>query len=242
MIIDNHNIIGADISRWQGCPPTFPIVDFHKMRDYGFDFVIIKAGQRSYVDPAFVDNWRAAKGIISRSTYWYYDNGYSAIAQAKKYWDTIKHDLEGICWLDLEDKNVGNYRGWYFWFDFLETFQMLSGLDDEQIGIYTAFYYWAEEMKRANLSQRQYFKRYPLWLANYGNVGSNPLYPNFENIVIPYPWTSTECLIVQTGTPTIGIAAGVYSKEIDYNFFNGDRDRFNSVFKPVSDVNIFIRS
>jgi len=242
MIFNNHAIIGADISFYQGYPPHFPTVDFRKMRDYGFDFVIIKAGQRSYEDPAFVYNWKAAKGILPRSSYWYYDNRYSAIAQAKKYWDTIKHDLEGICWLDLEDRNIGDYTGWYFWYDFLATFKLLSGLPDERIGIYTAFYYWLDGMARANLSQREYFKKHPLWLANYGNKYSNPLYPEFENIVVPRPWDDADCLILQTGTPIIGIESGVASYEIDYNFFNGDRDKFNSVFKQVADVNIFIRS
>lgn len=242
MIISNHGIIGADVSKYQGYPPYFPVVDFHTMRAYGFDFVVIKAGQRNYVDPAFYINWSEAKGVIPRATYFYYDNTYSAIAQAKIYYDLIKDDIEGICWLDLEDGKPGDYKGFRYWYDFLETFQMLSGLPNERIGIYTAFYYWFDEMLKANLSQRQYFKKYPLWLANYGAVNSNPLYPDFSKIVIPYPWVDTDCLMVQTGTPAIGTQAGVSSFEIDYNVFNGDRDRFNSVFKPVSDIVINIRS
>ena len=239
MIFNNNAIIGADVSFYQGYPPAFPLIDFAKMRSYGFDFVIIKAGQRNYVDPAFWVNWTAAKNILPRASYWYYSNSYSAIAQAKIYWDIIRDDAEGICWLDLEDSKLGNYRGWRYWYDWLETFKMLSGLPDERIGIYTAFYYWIDEMMKANLSQREYFKRYPLWLADYVN---NPLHPDFSKIYIPSPWSDEDCLMVQTGTPVIGLQAGVSSKEIDFNYFNGDRDKFNRVFKPVSDIRISIRS
>jgi len=241
MIFTNHGIIGADVSFYQGYPPAFPVIDFEKMRAYGMQFVIVKAGQRNYVDPAFEYNWSAARNILPRSSYWYFDNTYSAIAQAKIYYDVIRDDLEGICWLDLEDKNLGDYRGWRFWYDFLETFKMLSGLSDARIGIYTAFYYWFDEMQKANLSQRGYFKRYPLWLADYGLKGSDPLKPDFIRKIVPFPWYDGDCLMVQTGTPAIGLEAGVYSKEIDFNFFNGDRDKFNRVFKPVSDVTISIR-
>jgi GH25 family lysozyme M1 (1,4-beta-N-acetylmuramidase) len=242
MIIDNHGITGTDISFYQGFPPGLPVVDFRKMRSYGFDFVIIKAGQRNYPDPAFYVSWEAAKGVLPRSTYWYYSNDYSAIAQASKYWEIIKDDLEGICWLDLEDNNPGNYRGFRYWYDFLETFAILSGLPDARIGIYTAYYYWFDEMLKANASQRDYFRRYPLWLADYGRAGSDPMQPDFIRKVVPKPWRDVDCLIVQTGTPVIGLAAGVSSLEIDMNFFNGDRARFNSVFRPVSDVTISIRS
>jgi len=243
MIISNRGIIGADISKYQGYPPQFPVVDFKKMRSYGFSFVVIKAGQKNYVDPAFYVNWETAKGVLPRSTYWYYDNSYSAIAQAKIYYDLIRPDPEGICWLDLEDSRPGDYHGWRYWSDFLETFKLLSGLPSERIGIYTAYYYWFGEMLKANNSERAYFKRYPLWLADYGKKGSDPLQPDFLSKVVPKPWKDDDCLMVQTGTPVIGQAAGVSSLEIDLNWFNGDKDKFNKIFGvvPTSDIVITIK-
>ncbi len=242
MIIENHGVFLFDISHWQGYPPAFPAVDFRKMRNYGASAVIIKASQRNYVDPAFYVNWQAAKGILPRATYHFYDNTYSAIAQAKIYWEIIKDDLEGVCWLDLEDKTAGGYHGWRYWYDFLEVFKMLSSLPDDRIGIYSAYYFWFGEMLNTNASQRDYFRRYPLWLADYGRKGSDPLKPDFLSKVVPKPWRDQDVVMVQTGTPTIGLAAGVSSLEIDLNYFNGDRDRFNRVFKPVSDIQISIRS
>lgn len=242
MIFDNHGIIGADISYGQGYPPRFPVTDFRKMRDYGMRFVVCKASQRNYADPSFEYNWPAAKGILPRASYHFYDNTYSAIGQAKVYWDVIKDDLEGVCVLDLEDRNPGTYRGWRYWYDWLEAFKLLSSLPDERIIIYTNYYYWVDEMLRANLSQRAYFKKYPLWFANYAG---NPLHPDFARIYIPKPWEDADCLMLQTGTPVIGKQAGVSSLELDYNVFNGDMDKFNRVFKPVAqmaDIRISIRS
>lgn len=242
MIFDNNGIIGADISYGQGYPPHFPVTDFRKMRDYGMRFVVCKASQRNYADPSFEYNWPAARGILPRASYHYYDNTYSAIAQAKVYWDIIRDDLEGICWLDLEDRNEGTYRGWRYWYDWLEAFSLLSKLPDDRIGIYTAYYYWLEEMRLANLSQRAYFKKYRLWLADYGLRGSDPLHPNFETKYTPDPWHDEDVVMVQTGTPVIGHDAGVSSWRLDYNIFNGGMDKFNQVFKPVSDIRISIRS
>lgn len=243
MIIENHRIIGADISFWQGYPPAHPVVDFAKMRRYGFQFVIIKASERNYPDPAFSINWQAAKGILPRGTYHYYRNDFNPITQAGKYWTTIRDDMEGICWLDLEDRNDGSFRGWRNWYDFLEAFKTLSGLSNSRIGIYTAYWYWREEMLHAAWSEREYFRRYPLWLADYGVKGSDPLQPDWGKKAVPTPWHDDECLIVQTGTPVIGLQAGVYSREIDFNFFNGNRELFNKIFKPVpKGLTISIRS
>lgn len=242
MNFSNSGIIGCDISYGQGYPPSFPVNDFRKMRDYGFEFVIIKAGQRHYADPAFEYNWAGAKGILSRSSYWYYSNTYSPLLQADNYWRLLRFDPEGICWLDLEDRTRGTYEGWKHWYDFLEAFRMLSRLSNMQIGIYTSYYYWSENMLSATWAEREYFHRYPLWLANYGAKGSDPLHPDFESVTAPLPWDDDDCIIVQTGTPAIGERVGVNSKEIDYDIFNGNRELFGKCFKPVSDLTISIRS
>ena len=240
MQFDNQGITGSDISKWQGYPPLFSVVNFSKMRAYGFSYVIMKAGQRNYADHAFKYNWPAAKGILPRASYWYYDNSLSPIAQADFYWQIIRDDLEGICWLDLEDQMPGSYRGWRNWYDFLETFKILSGLPNARIGIYTAWSYWVDAMKSASVASREYFHPYPLWFASYFD---NPLAPNLARIDIPDPWDDEDCLMVQTGTPVIGLAAGVHSLEIDLNIFNGGKEKFEAfIGMRKSDVSISIRS
>jgi hypothetical protein len=112
-------IFGFDISTWQDSPSIPGVIDFQAMRDYGGRFVIIKAGQGNWKDPDFDVSWKNAKGILPRATYWFYDNRYPPKEQAEKYFEIIKGDLEGMCWLDLEDRQVGIYSGWRGWYDFI---------------------------------------------------------------------------------------------------------------------------
>jgi GH25 family lysozyme M1 (1,4-beta-N-acetylmuramidase) len=242
---DNHNIIGCDISYGNGYPPSFPVTDFRRMREYGFEFVILKASQRNYPDPSFAHNIQAVQGILPYHTYHYYTNDYNPTLQAWEYWQTIKPYFQGIAWLDLEDRNPGTCRGWKHWYDFLETFMILSKLSNTQVGIYSSYWYLREELLKASWAEREYFHRYPLWLADYGVRGSDPMKPDFASKIVPAPWNDDDCLMVQTGTPVIGEYAGVSSKEIDYNFFNGGMDLFNKIFKPVTplaNLRISIRS
>jgi hypothetical protein len=214
---DFHNIVGFDISKWQGA------VNFQKMKAGGASFVIVKAGQGNWADPMFETNWRNAKGVLPRSSYWYYDNRYPPDAQARKYFDILRGDLEGMCWLDLEDRSTGVYMGWQGWFDFLE--ELKEVYPGARIGIYSNFYYIVEMLSFATKAQRDYFGKYPLWLANYG---LDAFHPAYSSIMVPLPWL--ECLILQSGTPAIGLDAGVESLEIDYNQFGGDANKFASYF------------
>jgi hypothetical protein len=216
-------IFGFDISTYQDAPSTPAVVDFAKMRDYGGRFVIVKAGQGNWEDPDFDTNWRNAKGILPRASYWYYDNRYSPKEQARKYFDTIRQDLEGMCWLDLEDKQAGIYSGYRNWYDFCEELKLLYPA--VRIGIYSGFYYIVEMFSYATTAKKNYFVQFPLWLANYQ---PDPFHPNYGTILIPLPWL--EYLILQSGTPAIGPLAGVESLEIDYNQFNGDAAKFEQYF------------
>jgi GH25 family lysozyme M1 (1,4-beta-N-acetylmuramidase) len=218
---DFHNITGFDISKWQGA------VSFQKMKAGGASFVIVKAGQGNWADPMFETNWRNAKGVLPRSSYWYYDNRYPPDAQARKYFDILRGDLEGMCWLDLEDRNAGVYQGWQGWYDFLEEFKAVY--PGARLGIYSNFFYIVEMLSFATRAQRDYFGQYPFWLANYG---LDAFHPDYSTIMVPLPWL--EPLILQSGTPAIGLDAGVESLEIDFNQFNGDAAKFQQYFGSLT--------
>jgi hypothetical protein len=228
MIFTYHGIFGFDISTYQDSPAISGNVDFRKMADYGASFVIVKAGQGNWIDPDFLTSWHNSKGILPRASYWYYDNHYDPKAQARKYWDIIKIDPEGMCWLDLEDRSGGAYWDWRCWYDFIEEFKRVSGLPYERIGIYTGHYYWTDSTPSASTAQLSYFAKFPLWLAGYGVKGSDPLHPNYGLLMCPAPWLSP--LILQTGTPAIGQAAGVESLDIDYDQLNGGAAEFERIF------------
>ena len=67
MAFSDKGIIGPDVSFYQGNPNDNLFTDFVTMRSYrdasgrGVSFIITKAGQRNYPDPAFAYHWRAAK-------------------------------------------------------------------------------------------------------------------------------------------------------------------------------------
>lgn len=219
MNFDSSEIIPAsDLSHHQGYPPRFPVVDFQKMKAWGFKGCVMRASHGPFADRAFVYNWPACKGVLPRSSYHYYENWSPPKAQVKKYWETVGGDFEGIAWLDLEDRLAGDYGHWDDWYQWLEELKVISGLPSERIGIYTGHYYFTEMLRGATAVQRAYFRQYALWLAWYF---TDPLKPIFTTIPPTLPWTDAETAMVQTGTPVIGLAAGVGSKELDYNRVNG---------------------
>jgi GH25 family lysozyme M1 (1,4-beta-N-acetylmuramidase) len=238
MNFDFHGIFGFDVSTWQDASTIPGNIDFAKMRDYGASFVVIKASQGDFADVDFVTNWKNAKGVLPRSSYHYYDNRYDPKVQARKYTDVLRTDSEGIYWLDLEDRSAATFAGWRKWYDFLEEMKILTpGI---KLGIYTNFYYWVEYLRFATDLQLDYFKQYPLWLASYPE---DPFHPDYRNILCPPPWDSP--LILQSGTPAIGLDAGVESKDIDYNQFNGTREQFaaryivGEIFPPEDGETMF---
>ena len=245
MIFDDSEFIQvADISHHQGHPPRFPIVDFHKMKQWGFAGCVIRASHGALADNAFAYNWAACRGVLPRSSYSYYENLIEPKRQAEKHWSQIEDDFEGMAFLDLEDETTAKYYHWDYWYQWLERFKVLSGLPSDKIGIYSGYWYLKDNFKLMNAAQREYFRQYRLWLAWYGPKGTDPLKPDFESMLVPLPYAHEDLLMVQTGTPVIGRAAGVYSEELDYNRMNGriNFERMFGHYQPKADISISIRS
>lgn len=227
MVFQNSGIFGFDVSFYQriaahdGLPAKE--IDFNRMKAYGADFVIIKAGQHTYTDPGFIYNWEHAKlAKIPRGSYWFEDKDSSPKDQAVKYWNLIKNDIgEGVCVMDFEDGSHTDLNSAYV---FLDNFQQKSGLPDNKIVVYTGYPFW-NAAKATSLSQRSWFRKFPLWLAWYTS--------DVSEVRIPYPWSKVT--FWQDGTPSIGLQVGVQSREIDHDFFNGTREDFKLYFKDLGD-------
>jgi len=205
------NVIGCDISFWQDRPDTARQVDFVQMAKVA-SFVIIRAGQGVWVDTDLVYNQREAKAAgMPRGFYWYYDNTTEPKAQARKFAEVLNGDYGELpLWADFENRAVGNYKGWRNWYTFLEHLKTLIG--GHPIGIYTGPYYWKENTVMVGIptASLNYFKQYPLWIANYGVL----------NPSIPAPWSIWE--FWQYTDNGDGTLYGVESLNIDLNYFNGD--------------------
>jgi len=224
MEFENCNVHGPDISFYQDADSTPQMVDFGKMRAAGASFVIVRAGQNNWRDPDFAHNWQAAKlAGLPRGSYWFYDSRADPRAQARLWWSLLSEDAGELPhFLDLEEHYGGAWTGWQFWKDLLVEFQNISGLPagrTGRIGIYSNYYYWVANAP-VSLINRDWFARFPFWLAAYVPVGEAR---------VPSPWA--ECLFWQFGTPAIGEQYGAESLEIDMNYFNGGAQKFKDTFQ-----------
>lgn len=225
MKFDYKGIFGFDISRWQD-DVTTPTKknDFNKMKSYGASFCISKAGQYNFQDRDFTYNFaETRKAGLARASYWFCDFRSRGKEQAQAYWNfLLKNGYDGeICFADYE---AGAWSDWNELYNFIFEFQRISQLPNHKIGIYTGYYFWLENMPKTEL-ERSYFKEFPLWLAYYTN--------DVSFVKVPKPWVESELILWQAGTPAIGREVGVESREIDYNEFQGDTERFLKYFGSI---------
>lgn len=216
------NVIVPDVSFWEDRNDTPQGVDFSKMRSQASG-TIIRAGQGSWNDEDFIVNWKAAKGILPRGAYWFYDSRYAPLAQAARFVGLLKDNLpEMEVWLDYEETYNGPFKGWKNFAVFVAEVQRLLPIC--KIGIYTAYYYWLANSPNpvTEKASLEWFNQFPLWLAWYT---SSP-----EIVKIPKPWTSM--LYWQySAKNSLGTSYGVESAEIDLSYFQGSLDDFKLRYK-----------
>lgn len=224
------NVLGADISFYQDDPKTPMRVSFEQMRNGGANFAIIRAGQKDWIDRDFADNWKNARSIIPRGSYWFYDSRADPKSQAELWASVLSSDAGELpLWCDFEDNYGGAWHGWRHWYDFITHLQNL--MPGKEIGIYTGYYYWVENtiQKAIPIASLNWFAQFPLWVANY----------NVQKPMVPMPWQ--DWIFWQFTDNGDGTLYGVESLNIDLNYFNGTLEDFQSRFKTtVKEVNIIM--
>lgn len=214
-----ENVIGPDVSFYQDDPQTPQGIEFSKMRANA-GYVIIRAGQNLWPDRDFKLNWREAKlAGLPRGSYWFYDSRIDPKQQAELWISLFNGDFGELpLFADFEDNYGGAFKGWKHWYTFIERLKKLA--PEKEAAIYTAYNYWLENTISAGIpaASLDYFKQYPLWIANYGVT--KPLFPK--------PWTHwTFWQFTSNGD---GSLYGVESNNIDLNYFNGDLATFRQRF------------
>lgn len=219
-------IIGPDVSFYQDDPSTPKTIDFQMMKNAGAYFVIIRGGQNTWGDRDFKVNWKNAEGKLPRGSYWFYDSRVDPKVQAAKWRSMFEDNNFGELplWCDFEDNYNGTFKGWKNWYNFIEEVRRL--FPGHRIGIYTGYYYWKENTLDVGIlfQSLEYFKQYPLWIANYG----------VDAPLVPKPWTTwTLWQFTDNGN---GVLYGVESLNIDLNYFNGDVETlYNELVKDFID-------
>lgn len=216
--------IGPDVSFYQDDNSTPMGVNFVTMKNAGASWVTIRAGQRYWIDEDFHTNWKNAQlAGIPRGNYWFYDSRSAPRGQAELWAYALDGDLgEMPLWCDFEDTYNGPYGSWKDWYDFIEAVKKFTNSYID-IGIYTAYYYWKERTAGVPSANLEYFRQYPLWIANY----------NTDRPLVPAPWSADEWTLWQYTDHEDGYKYGVESREIDMSVFNGNLQEFYKRFNIV---------
>lgn len=202
-ILISQDVLLADVSFWQAA------INFSQMRDAGLAGVIIRAGQRNWVDTRWQENWQKARTAgIPRGSYWFYDSRETPKRQAEIWSGLIRDDMgELVHAADLEESYGGPYGRVEDFKSFINWFQDFTGLPDHRLAVYTGYYYWI-----SRVGSDPFFRRFSLWLAWYGTM----------NVVrVPPPWAEADLLLWQWTSAGDGTRYGVGSKELDLNWFSG---------------------
>lgn len=212
-------VFGPDISVWQDDNSTAQMVDFDIMRQAGATFVGIKVSQSTWIDQDFVYNWHNArlKGI-PRKAYHFLDWDKTGKEQARTFYGALKNDppeLLAVCDYEKRTNAPGRSKMLDTLYDFMEEQKRLFDLLDRRPkdAIYTGISFWKEFG-----STDSYWARYLLWLAFYSTMVPTA----------PKPWS--QWTFWQWGTPAWGRQFGAESKDIDMNYFRGNKAEFCKFF------------
>lgn len=183
-------------------------VNYNMAVEAGAKFAVVRAGQGEWIDNYFQNNMSAAKGLLPRSAYWFFDDRYKPSRQVDLLRSVYDPTMEGYIWVDYELDHAGaSYAGWTYFHDFLRVLEERLPEMIGRIGIYTRYYYWKDHVP----SDKWYlFEKYPFWEARYK---AN------EPFNIPFPallWQYTESGDAQK----YGLDPYV-KKAIDLNYFMG---------------------
>jgi lysozyme len=206
-------IKGFDCSSWQDNNNTPQKIDWAKAKSQDSKFCFIRALYSTVIDEDFIYNWENSRGIM-RGAYQFYDYRYPVDKQANAFIALMKNDwgeLPPV--IDVEQPlehgvPVPFPPSTAYAAAVLKWLQMVEAACGKRPIIYTGQNIIKYGLKMFSTSP---LVKYPLWIAEYRTPVGNP---NFT----PWPgWT-----FWQWGTPTIGMAYGMESKELDANLYNGD--------------------
>jgi lysozyme len=232
-------VLGADVSKYQNNPYTPQRPDFKKLKDGGVKFVIIRASQNVSIDPDFIYNWNAAKdaGLIRGSYHFHeYRQGIAkpTIEQARFYASVLGNepgDIPPIVdyerpndqWPELPPREVGlaNLEIWYKYMDTNHKKGMFYSNPN------TILY-----NLRPRYDSGAFLLEHSLWIAQYYyklNAAGKVSEPRQHCATIadigirqPSHYNWADWTFWQFGTPSVGLALGMESREIDLDIFNGD--------------------
>lgn len=200
---------GVDLSHWNGK------VDFEKVRDIGYDFVILKCGGSDkgfYKDSKFEENYLNATSVgLNVGVYYFVGKKFitadDGLADAKRFAELIKGKKFTMpIYLDIEStpktEKDGATEACIAFCDYLESLGYYVGIYGSDISTFK---------DRVNLSK---LKAYDKWVARYGTS------PKFVTEYGMWQKTSTGAVNGIRGNVDIDVAYKDYPKIIREHHLN----------------------
>ena len=166
---------GVDLSSWQG-----DSVDFHRIREQGIDFVILRAGFSQTRDAVFERNYAEAKAAgldVGAYLYSYAATTEEVLAEAEscKSWLAGKQ-FEYPIYFDLEDPEVHGAMSSDSLTELALTFLDSLSADGWLVGLYSCRS-WLE----GKMDTRRIGETYECWMAQYPSDGDCSGYERYHD-------------------------------------------------------------
>lgn len=206
---------GIDISTWQGSN-----VDFNKIREQGYSFVILRAGFATTMDNTFENNYAKAKAAglnIGVYLYSYAENAQDAKSEAAALckWLSGKQ-LEYPVYYDLEEPELHGLMPKEQLTEIAMTFLDAMAADGWLVGLYSCRS-WLE----SKLETDKICARYECWLAQYLLSGSCDTYDDFDGICGMWQYSSSGSVDGISGSADMDVCFKDYPTICKRYGFNG---------------------
>jgi GH25 family lysozyme M1 (1,4-beta-N-acetylmuramidase) len=204
---------GIDVSKWQG------EMDWNVAVDAGVNVAVIRAGSIDnvtgipYEDTQFRRNAELAPPLMPVGYYWYFRPNWSSTVQANFFCDLIKN----VSWkvppvIDIEE-NAGMSKN-----EVASAVWSFANQIEQQTGvrpiIYTNPGFW-----NAYVGPTTWAKNYPLWVANWVNLGVLvPLLPDDWKGISPVMW---QYRVFKGGGSVYGAKSADIDLDVTYPPFEG---------------------
>lgn len=195
-------VLGTDCSVWQDDNSTAQQINFPVMAAAGAKFTFIKASQGDWIDQDIVYNWASSKGHLLRSPFHYLDWSTDGATQARRLWNTIRHDPGELKpMVDYEHRTGAPTRDNALTY-LKECCEELTQLAGRRNMLYTSPGFWADFG-----SPDPYWAQYDLFIAHWGAVTP----------IIPKPWAKAH--FWQFTNKGDGKKFGAESLQIDLDYW-----------------------
>ena len=191
---------GVDLSEWQGDQ-----VDFKKIREQGFSFVILRAGFSVYMDACFERNYAAAKeaGLnVGVYLYSYAENADDALNEAAALREWLKgKTLEYPVYYDIEEPDIHSTMT-----PRQITEIALSFLDSMSEAGWLSGLYSCKSWLNHKIETETVCADYECWMAMYLPDGSCDTYEKYDEYCGMWQYSSTGIVEGVPGNTDLNVA------------------------------------